>query len=528
MAIEKVGGARAYVIKGNTNPQAKAQYWANLVTQEKYRLWETAQQEALSQMKQEELQYQTQADIYKAQVKGLQDFRRQNERELTKLQLKQAGAAPKVSTTTGTKTIREGGGPSGQSQINLQNKEIKEIRDIEKDLLSIQSQLDLYGDKPKLTASLNQSKNTQKSVLKTKMDAVDNSSMTPRQKETVKNLIREVNKNYSLGMDVGEQVPLPPATEADVATPTTSTTKTVPYTTTRTSGGMSEEEKEALQKRIDELKAEIDATQAEEDKLIAPTLNRTGLLQRTRQVLAEDLQPRQRPIRSLPMSAMRRAELEALGIDQEFVDTTTQDYDVTLPDERPVAVERELTPTEQMATAARDARFQEYQEAQLAPTRQMEVEALGMEPQEFLETSVPSRRETRQLVRETYNQPAEEATQAQPTEMDFEFKPNETSIVVQKEPMREEITYKREVIIDAGKEDALKVLEAEKRPEWVNIVERLYTPTKNQTPQQRAELLKNAWDEITLAYSEDRETMKKAHTLLVAVDKNYNKKQTPK
>ena len=167
----------------------------------------------------------------------------------------------------------------------------------------------------------------------------------------------------------------------------------------------------------------------------------------------------------------------------------------------------------------------------------MEMEAMDLlaEPPEFYETPPATRQEVREAQKEMKEPDAvsginledlpERKTPKTGTLIDTTGK--EMTWTSGARVIRPEITYKREVITDAGKEDALKVLEAEKRPEWVNIVERLYTPTKNQTPQQRAELLKNAWDEITLAYSEDRETMKKAHTLLVAVDKNYNKKQTP-
>ncbi len=495
MAIEKVGGARAYVIKGNTNPQAKAQYWANLVTQEKYKLWETAQQEALSQMKQEELEYQTEADIYKAQVKGLQDFRRQNERELTKLQLKQAGASPNVSTTSGTRTIREGGG----STANAVDRDLKDIRDVAGDIADLKAEIALKGGAGLDMTNQQKAVENNKSYLETKMDKIEASNYSAREKAIAKNQIRKTNEDYGLGMDVGAIEVVPAAEPARAAT-----TTTVPYTTTRTTGGLSEEEQAALQKRIDELRAEIEVTQAQERELVAPTLNRTGLLQRTREVLAEDLQPRERVPRSLSMSPTRRAELEALGVDQEFVDETTQGYDVTLPEETPAYVEPLPRPVD---------------------TRQMEMEAMGLpaEPPEFYETPPATRQEVRQAQKETEGPDAVSGINLDEIpEFKLPSTEGQKAAVI-----RPEITYKREVITDAGKEDALKVLEAEKRPEWVNIVERLYTPTKNQTPQQRAELLKNAWDEITLAYSEDRETMKKAHTLLVAVDKNYNKKQTP-
>lgn len=521
MAIERVGGAKAYVIKGSTNPEARAQYWSNLVTQEKYRLWEAAQQEALSQMKREELQYQTEADIYRTQLKELSDYKTRMKGEVVKLEQQLLKGTPKTSTTTtrGTRQVG-GGGATGQGKINLQNRELQDIRKVEGELLDIQSELDLYGKNPKMTDALNKSKESKKSYLETKMDAVDNSDLTPRQKATVKNYIRKVNDDYSLGMSVGPVEPLPAMTEEDKAqAPTEARTEPYSTTSTRQTTGLTEEERKAIEDRIAELQGEIATTQAAVGELVAPTIPETSLLQKTREVLGTELQPQARVPRSRPLTPRRRAELEALGMDQGFINEFLTSP-IRLPDtgeemvmetERPTDVARPpLVPVEQAAPTTRD----------------MELQMLGIEPQEFYTTEPATRPEIREARKEL--KPKEDALSDLNIE-DFRDKPVRAPSSREEAQMRPEIEYKREVIVAANDWDSLvPLLEAEEKQDWVRLVESLYVPNAQQTPAERAELLKNAWDEITLKLSDNRELMKKAHTLLIAIDKDYNSKQTPK
>jgi hypothetical protein len=516
MAIERVGGAKAYVIKGSTNPQARAQYWSNLVTQEKYRLWEAAQQEALSQMKREELQYQTEADIYATQLKELTDYKTRMKTEVNRLEQQLIKGAPKTSTSSGTR--RTGGGGGAQSRLNTQDRALQDIRKVEGELLDIQKNLDKYGtDAPEMSAPYEKSKKNKKAYLEAKSQAVDKSNMTERQKVTVKNYIRKVSEDYELGANVGAIEELPPETEEDKVQETQGTTE--PYTTTRTTAGLSEEQKKALTDRIAELKGEIETTQASVKELVAPTIPETSLLQKTREVLGTELQPQARVPRSRPLTPRRRAELEALGMDQGFLNELLTSP-IRLPDtedemvmetERPTDVARPpLVPVEQAAPTTRD----------------MELQMLGIEPEEFYTTEPATRPEIREARKKL--KPKEDALSDLKME-DFRDKPVRAPSSREEAQMRPEIEYKREVIVAANDWDSLvPLLEAEEKQDWVRLVESLYVPTPQQTPAERAELLKNAWDEITLKLSDNRELMKKAHTLLIAIDKDYNSKQTPK
>ena len=66
MAIQQVGGAKVYVITGSKrDPRltSTGQSWANLVSQQKYRLWQEAQREALMNIKFDEMERQQQLQI---------------------------------------------------------------------------------------------------------------------------------------------------------------------------------------------------------------------------------------------------------------------------------------------------------------------------------------------------------------------------------------------------------------------------------------------------------------------------------
>jgi hypothetical protein len=535
MAIERVGGAKAYVIKGTSNPSARANYWANLVTQEKYKIWEAAQQEALSQMKREELQFASDLELFQSQKDSLEKYKRQVQTDIDDLKMQKLKGTPKSSTTTRPASTRGAGGTTA----NAFDRELKDIRDTADKIAELKAEIALKENAGIDVSNQKKAVANNTSYLKNKMDKIDASGYSNRDKVIAKNLIKQTDEDYTLNMNLGPQEPIPPAEQA--AAPAAGGTQT----TTTTKAGLSKQAIADIEKRIAELTTELQTTQASIDELVPPTLAGTSLLDKTRQVLREDLQPVERIPRSRPLSQRRIEELEALGMEPNFIQEQLSVLrgDKEAPEEplfSQLYTEPELSPTEQMNLAERQARLNQFlaekeikdstPAAPITANKLLELEALGIdpsEPPEFAETPLVGRREARKLARETYK------PQPEPT---FEFAPSEAEVVtpkpvetkVVKQPTNAELEYKREVIYASNNEDALKALTKEDKQDWVNVVQSLYTPTQNQTPQERAELLQNAWNEITLAYSEDRETMKKAHTLLLAIDKDYNNKQKPK
>ena len=96
MAVRGIGGSRAYVITSRIDPQSTANYYAKLVSQQKYKLWEQAQQIALAEMKQagatDEMlvkEFQNQREDLRREVADLRELDR-------KYQLQEVKSAQKI------------------------------------------------------------------------------------------------------------------------------------------------------------------------------------------------------------------------------------------------------------------------------------------------------------------------------------------------------------------------------------------------------------------------------------------------
>ena len=96
MAVRGIGGSRAYVITSRIDPQSTANYYAKLVSQQKYKLWEQAQQIALAEMKQagatDEMlvkEFQNQREDLRREIADLRELDR-------KYQLQEVKSAQKI------------------------------------------------------------------------------------------------------------------------------------------------------------------------------------------------------------------------------------------------------------------------------------------------------------------------------------------------------------------------------------------------------------------------------------------------
>jgi hypothetical protein len=471
MAVERVG--RAYVIRAKDKPTKRAEYWAGLVTSEKYKLWEAAQKEALAQMKIDQLDYQSQMQIYKAQLDDLQNYRKTLASEVDSLSQGLLKGTPKTTTRTTSGTRREGGRSSNSRKSEF-NKQLEKVRDVSGDIAKAQGEIALYSDSTIDTTAYQNQVDTNADFLLSMFTNVEQSDLTEYQKENIKNNIRKNAATYGLqnvqnvvGAPLAEEDIVKLKTQEDTTIEPTGGAGYVPYSTTSrttTGGGLSAEERQKMLDRIAQLQTEIASTQASEQELVRPELDRTGLLERTRGVYREDLG--QKPV--LP----RLSELDFLGLtDQERESISPPSSSpVTLPSLPSLLSEKESVLSEDFNTIR--------------------------EPIEPVETAgIPEKEED---------------------ELDQFFQtPAQKPI----EPIRPEIAYKREVITGSYDENLVKSKD--------DLVDRLYKPHKNQTPQERAELLQNAWQEITLAY-DNREQRKKAHMQLLAIDRKYNEDQKPK
>ena len=92
MAVRGIGGSRAYVITSRVDPQSTANYYAKLVTSQKYKLWEEAQKIAFQEYKQDMTAYQTEAEFYQASMRQLNRDIEANRKNMSNLKAKELTA----------------------------------------------------------------------------------------------------------------------------------------------------------------------------------------------------------------------------------------------------------------------------------------------------------------------------------------------------------------------------------------------------------------------------------------------------
>jgi len=131
MPIQQIGGRNVYVITGsNKDPRltSTGQSWANLVTQQKYMLFQEAQKQALREAQLEEADFQTQVRIVQEQRNALQREIERNRKTIADMQAKQLTensrreranqSAINKGILTGQRTSSSGGG-GGRTPIQI-------------------------------------------------------------------------------------------------------------------------------------------------------------------------------------------------------------------------------------------------------------------------------------------------------------------------------------------------------------------------------------------------------------------------
>ena len=595
MAIQAVKGAprTAYVIRGNYKPQSYGQAWAQMASQQKYKLWEEAQRAAMQEMKYDQLDYQQKQDIYNYQLKELAREKSQTQKTiagLEKLKLKGDVTSVTERTTPAYTTTSTGSGGGGTKSYRSQAE--KDIERLDNSIYQTQSDLNSAEMKENLLSS--------NEALRTQAEA-DKAAAEDR----IKNLkAQKRRRSLALGLESpreGEKVETLEQIYGggEVATGGERTTYRPEVTavseTTRPSGY----DPEKIETEIAKLRAELQSLSEQESKLVAPELQRRNLIEETRrqygQITQPTAMPTQTPSEELTtvstavsgaprtITPNRLAELEALGADQDFIDqylgVPEQPVELT---ETPRFMGEPTIDPELARTQARERLEREYQPSPLtrvvegyagqpldvvdqavlreeSPTfeeiRQDRALAAAQREQDILDRQLASRQEA-ELARSQFPE-LESLTEQQKrlqtavspfgalaasyyppvSERDLEFQamqmegPVATEQTVEKPKYKgiesPQIKYKDEVF-DAGtkmpREEVQKMKTSQDKPEWAKITEGLFNPPANATQEKIDELLQNAWEEITLTYSDDRETMKKAHSYLIALDNNLETK----
>ncbi len=158
MPIQQIGGRNVYVITGtNTDPSktSTGQSWANLVTQQKYMLFQEAQKQALQEMQRADADYQTQVDMVQKQRQALQREIDANRRTVQQLQSKQLTINDmrerqnQRESNKGMRTTTGGGGARGVTQTTANIADVQDHFENKINALSKQKQ-SLQREKAKI------------------------------------------------------------------------------------------------------------------------------------------------------------------------------------------------------------------------------------------------------------------------------------------------------------------------------------------------------------------------------------------
>jgi hypothetical protein len=643
MAIQPIKSAprTAYVIKGTSKPQSYGQAWAQLMTQEKYRLWEQAQKDAIYQLNQAETDYQTKVKIYNDLKSDLQSRIQDSQSNIDKLKVKEAEAisaqskweATPAKAGTGTRISKS------DSDATILDKVAKDRR-IAKD--SAWKEYSFYIKEnqriEKQAAIYDASPNPME---QRKAEELRSKKYTEADMRGAKNNYETANADYEQAL---QNTKASDEQKKELAAPYRERQSTVGGTAGQEKGKYEIPEYQSL---MAENQSKIDKLQAELDALEAPTRGATpGLIEKTREVYQQSNlgQPTSLPISSIvqrfrkpstpvsevpemvqePMTKTRRpdperiAELEALGADETTInEILAQDFGPQRPDLSPtydgqkfgeafptesslypigesgktsdyikptpetpydvrgtapsrdlvegnttfedVALERGVSPytpnfpkEPSYADIAKEQGRKAY-EADLVRQAQLEarqnradMEFLGVpvgdlpEPQVQLPDAGPFAPGERYIddlglsAQDSLGAMSQELRGYQPPQTIQELQQKREFLKVPEAPkipeqpkLPKRIMYKSEVFTKGTKmkkEEVNKLLYSDDRPEYAKVVEGLYSIPPNITKEKRDKLLQNAWDEITLTYSDDRETMKKAHIFLIALDNQMDQK----
>ena len=624
MAVRGIGGSRAYVITSRIDPQSTANYYAKLVSQQKYKLWEQAQQIALAEMKQagatDEMlvkEFQNQREDLRREVADLRELDR-------KYQLQEVKSAQKIKENkakfeSGIGAGSKGGGGAAGRVVKrdtddalvgeLRRNAAREKREAESSLKNSRDyRQKVLSEKADLSKS--PSKKVQNAARIAELDSelgTVNTEITRKEREvsSANTNLRSYDTMTAAQKKAKAASVRPGYQRVGYIAPEQGTSKEAEYV---------EPQALSLADERAQIQRDIEARQAQISGMQAPQLSQFDLLGRTREIARDDFGqvPAQRSgrdfvrnflrggerqpgaveaqieeggvdavlppsLRSAPtpqaIDPQRRAELEALGTDDAFLQTlgiesnplppeairapvTTSMEDVNrIEAATPLrnspatelfneAVGVEGSAVDQRMLADEDMSFNQMRtelEGARAERRQNEIDlqALGRSEAEAnraqfpdpLPVSEEARRTaiTAPLLRSPQLPDGGPMAQTVPKQgfrdLDFEVLGIQELIEGPAEAVQVETTLTPDVKYRYDRITSSKKMldnpyswysgtSKEDKPDWAMLVEKLYNPKKG-----KMEDLQNAWEQITISYSENRAIMEKAHDYLLFIDR---------
>lgn len=622
MAVRGIGGSRAYVITSRIDPQSTANYYAKLVSQQKYKLWEQAQQIALAEMKQagatDEMlvkEFQNQREDLRREVADLRELDR-------KYQLQEVKSAQKIKENkakfeSGIGRGSKGGAAGRVVKLDTDDALVGELRK------------NASREKREAESSLKNSRDYRQKVLSEKADLSKSPSKKVQNAARISELDSELNTvnaeitrkerevssaNTNLNSYNTMTAEQKKAKAASVRPGYQRVGYIAPEQGTSKEGEYVEPQALSLADQRAQIQSDIEARQAQISGLQAPQLSQFDLLGRTREIARDDFGqvPAQRSgrdfvrnflrggerqpgaveaaieeggvdavlppsLRSTPtpqaIDPQRRAELEALGTDDAFLQTLGIESDPLPPEairapvttsmedvnrieaatplrpspatrlfneaigEEGSAVDQRFLSAEdysfnQMRSQLEDARAERRRlEEQEQASGRAEAEANRAQFPDPLPVSEEARRTaiTAPLLRSPQLPDGGPLAQTVPKQgfrdLEFEAMGIQELIEGPAEAVQVETTLTPDVKYRYDRITSSKKMldnpyswysgtSKEDKPDWAVLVEKLYNPKKG-----KMEDLQNAWEQITISYSDNRAIMEKAHDYLLFIDR---------
>jgi len=463
MAIQRVGGSKVYVITGSgRDPRltSSGQSWANLVSQQKYRLWQEAQRQALQEIQYDRLDFESKQRVQQELKRRLNTDVENNQKSIQRL---------KEAQTKSQQEIRE----MVAKEKNLRGRPVS---------LSASASGAARLSTDPIDKRLNQLR-TQKRLYQGEVDDLDNqiaelsfgglAEINAPQIKTLKDKRAPYSKELqSIETDIDDLTLL--KEQQDPTLETRASTRAQ-----RRTGAAPIVAPESLDfsEQIADLEAERASLREQIEGLEAPTLERPDLIGRTREIYGREFAPQRRapsppPIQPTPARPSRAMEMEMIGMTPPTPEVQSEIQPYIRPEIQPY-IRPEIQEKES------DFKFR----VGMTPSEFVGAEYTRM-VQDMNQTGKATR--AMELIRDLGNYYS-------PASKDYEAARKEILAAYQ-----QSINPKAAAVIQAGSSDTpVKISQEQSR-----LVKSLYSPSEEMTMEKRQELFDNATQQLKKQYGD--------------------------
>ena len=464
MPVQPIGGSKVYVITGsNRDPRltSTGQSWANLVTQQKYRLWNEAQKQAMQDIQFEQMTFQQKQALYDARRKqliGAIDDAKERARKLELEEIKSAQAVKEEAISQQNIRSRPKTVSSGDSGLPTDP--------IDKRINSAQI---------RFNSLIGTSEDLNKRIIELRGPRGRNAAENEAEIERVQEVLDQVDAQKNT---LNKQLTEMQATREKVAKGLIKPPRA--GRTTIGGGAIQTATPIDYTAQIAELEAEQAALEKQLAGLEVPTLARPDLLGRTREVYAQRFAPQPRQ----PMIApARQAEFAALEME---------------PPQMPAPVVEQ--PPQPIVEQPEEPVFQ--------PSK---IEAIPPQKENFVDVMYSSKVRDANMSNKGAAQLAMETIRDLPQFFAPQTKDHDEIRAQIIKAYQMHVNPQAVQAIEKGQ--AGQKLKADNKQ--VQLVQGLYSPASNATPEKKQELFENAVKELKRYHGDNKQAYNDSIAILV-------------